>query len=71
MFKIWYIAMILYYLLLRAVHIMQGFIFEKILQENYNYYQDRSFLTGIEENPVVSNVHNRTSAPDGPSSGSP
>jgi len=62
MFKIWY--MILYYLLLRAVRIMQSFIYEKILQENYNYYPDRSFLKGIEENPalVLSNVHSRTSA---------
>ncbi len=70
MFKIWY--MILYYLLLRAVRIMQSFIYEKILQENYNYYPDRSFLKGIEENPalVLSNVHSRTSATDGPSFGS-
>jgi hypothetical protein len=35
---------------------------------NYNYSQDRSFLKGNEENPalVLSNVHNRTSARDGP-----
>ncbi len=35
---------------------------------NYNYSQDRSFITGNEENPALglSNVHNRTSARDGP-----
>jgi hypothetical protein len=39
---------------------------------NYNYSQGRSFLTGNEENPalVLSNVHNRTSARDGPMFGS-
>ncbi len=39
---------------------------------NYNYSQDRSFLTGNEENPALglSNVHNRTSARDGPMFGS-
>jgi hypothetical protein len=39
-----------------------------MLQGNYNYSQDRSFLKGNEENPalVLSNVHNRTSARDGP-----
>jgi hypothetical protein len=39
---------------------------------NYNYSQGRSFLTGNEENPalVLSNVHNRTSARDGPMYGS-
>jgi hypothetical protein len=39
---------------------------------NYNYSQGRSFLTGNEENPalLLSNVHNRTSARDGPMFGS-
>jgi hypothetical protein len=39
---------------------------------NYNYSQGRSFLTGNEENPalVLLNVHNRTSARDGPMFGS-
>ena len=39
---------------------------------SYNYSQGRSFLTGNEENPalVLSNVHNRTSARDGPMFGS-
>jgi hypothetical protein len=39
-----------------------------MLQGNYNYSQDRSFLTENEENPalVLSNVHNNTSARDGP-----
>jgi hypothetical protein len=39
-----------------------------MLEGNYNYFQDRSFLKGNEENPalVLSNVHNRTSARDGP-----
>jgi hypothetical protein len=39
---------------------------------NYNYSQGRSFLTGNEENPALelSNVHNRTSARDGPMYGS-
>jgi hypothetical protein len=59
---------ILSYFLLCAVHLMQGFIYEKMLQGNYKYSQDRSFLTGNEENPALelSNVHNRTSARDGP-----
>ncbi len=58
--------------LLCAVHLMLGFIYEKMLQGNYNYSQDRSFLTGNEENPalLLSNVHNRTSARDGPMFGS-
>ncbi len=72
MFKIWYITIILPYLLLCAVHLMQGFVSEKRLLGNYNYSQDRSFLTGNGENPalVLSNVHNRTSARDGPVFGS-
>jgi hypothetical protein len=43
-----------------------------MLLGNYNYSQDRSFLKGNEENPalVLSNVHNRTSARDGPMFGS-
>jgi hypothetical protein len=59
---------ILYYLFLCAVHMMQGFVYEKMLKGNYNYSQDKSFLNGNEENPalVLSNVHNRTSARDGP-----
>jgi hypothetical protein len=67
MFKIWYMLIILYYLLLCAVHMMQGFIYG-MLKGIYNYSQDRSFLKGNEENPalVLSNVHNRTSARDGP-----
>ncbi len=67
-FKIWYIIIILSYFLLCAVHLMQGFVYEKMLQRNQNYSQGRSFLTGNEENPaiVLSNVHNRTSARDGP-----
>jgi hypothetical protein len=47
---------------------MQGFVYEKMLQANLNYSQDRSFLTENEENPalVLSNVHNKTSAKDAP-----
>jgi hypothetical protein len=47
---------------------MQGFVYEKMLLGNYKYSEDRSFLTGNEENPalVLSNVHNRISARDGP-----
>jgi hypothetical protein len=43
-----------------------------MLLGNYNYFQERSFLKGNEENPalVLSNVHNRTSARDGPMFGS-
>jgi hypothetical protein len=52
MFKIWYMLIILYYLLLCAVHMMQGFVYEKMLKGNYNYFHDRSFLTGNEENPA-------------------
>ncbi len=50
---------IMYYLILCAVHMMQGFIYEKMLKGDYNYSQDRSFLKGNEENPVLvlSNVH--------------
>jgi hypothetical protein len=76
MFKIWYMAMILYYLFFCAVHMMQRFVYafshEKMLQGTYDYYQDNSFLSGNEENSafVVSNVHKRTSAPDGASFGS-
>ncbi len=67
-FKIWYIIIILSYFLLCAVHLMQGFIYQKMLQGNQNYSQDRSFLKGNEENPALelSNIHNRTSARDGP-----
>jgi hypothetical protein len=72
MFKIWYMLIILYFLLLCAVHMMQGFIYGKMLKGHYNYSQDRSFLKGNEENPalVLSNVHNRISARDGPMFGS-
>jgi hypothetical protein len=51
---------------------MQGFVYEKMLQGNQNYSQERSFLTGNEENPalLLSNVHNRTLARDGPMFGS-
>ncbi len=61
-FKIWYMTIILSYFLLCALHLMQGFVYEKMLQGNLNYSQDRSFLTENEENPalVLSNVHNRT-----------
>ncbi len=71
-FKIWYITIILFYFLLCAVHLIQGFVYEKMLQGNQNYSQGRSFLTGNKENPalVLSNVHNRTSARDGPMFGS-
>ncbi len=71
-FKIWYITIILSYFLLCAVHQMQGFVSEQMLQGNQNYSQDRRFLPGNEENPalVLSNVHNRTSARDGPMFGS-
>jgi hypothetical protein len=71
-FKIWYITIILSYFLLCAVHFMQGLVSEKRLVGNYNYSQGRSFLTGNEENPalILSNVHNRTSARDGPMFGS-
>jgi hypothetical protein len=71
-FKIWYITIILSYFLLCAVHWMQGFVYEKMLQGNYNYSQDKSFLTENEENPalVLANVHNKTSARDGPMFGS-
>ncbi len=63
---------ILYYFLLCEVHLMQGFIYEKVLQGNQNYSQDRSFLTVNEENPalILSNLHNRTSSRDGPIFGS-
>ncbi len=39
---------------------------EKMLWGNYNYSQDRSLLTGNEENPtlVLSNIYKRTSARD-------
>jgi hypothetical protein len=72
MFKIRYMIIILSYLLLCAVHLMLDFVSEKRLLGNYNYSQGRSFLTGNEENPalVLSNVHNRTSARDGPMYGS-
>jgi len=65
-------AIILSYFLLCGVHMMQGFVYEKMLQGNQNYSQERSFLTGNEETPVLalSNVHNRTSARDGPMFGS-
>jgi len=55
MFKVWDMTIILSNLLLCAIHLMQGFVYEKRLQEN------RSFLT---ENPalVLSNGHKRTSA---------
>jgi hypothetical protein len=33
-FKIWYILIILSYFLLCAVHLMQGFVYEKMLQGN-------------------------------------
>jgi hypothetical protein len=46
MFKIWHMLIILYYLFLCAVHMMQGFVHEKMLKGNYNYSQDRSFLKG-------------------------
>jgi hypothetical protein len=51
---------------------MQGFVYEKMMQGNQNYSQERSFLTENGENPalVLSNVHNRTSARDGPMLGS-
>jgi hypothetical protein len=51
---------------------MQGFVYERMLKWNYNYSQDRSFLKENEENPAseLSNVHNRTSARDGPMFGS-
>ncbi len=67
-FKRWNITITLSYFLLCAVHLKQGFVSEKMLKGNQNYFQDRSFLTGNEENPalVLSNVHNRTSARDGP-----
>ncbi len=72
MFKTQQMTIILYYLLLCAVHMLQCFISEKMLQGNCNYSQDRSFLKGNEENfpLVLSNVHNRTSARDGPMFGS-
>ncbi len=63
-FKIWYIIIILSYYLLCAVHLMKGFVYEKMLQGNQNYSQNRSFLTGNEENPA--NVYKRTSARIGP-----
>jgi hypothetical protein len=49
-----------------------GFRLREKLLGNYNYSHGRSFLTGNEENPalVLSNVHNRTSARDGPMFGS-
>ncbi len=45
-----------------------GFHLRENAVGDYNYFQDRSFLKGNEENPalVLSNVHNRTSARDGP-----
>jgi hypothetical protein len=57
MFKVWDMTIILSNLLLCAIHLMQGLVYEKRLQEN------RSFLT---ENPalVLSNVHKRKSARD-------
>jgi hypothetical protein len=66
-------TIILYYLLLCVIHMKQGFVYEKMLKENYKYSPDRSFLTGNEENRalVLSKIHKRTSAPDGPSYGSP
>ncbi len=48
-----YMTIILSYLLLCAVHLMQGFLWEKRLLGNYNCSQDRSFLTGNEENPAL------------------
>ncbi len=48
-----YIIIILSYFLLCAVHLMQCFIYEKMLQGNQKYSQDRSFLTGNEENPAL------------------
>jgi hypothetical protein len=33
-FKIWYITIILSYFLLCAVHLMQGFVYEKMLEGN-------------------------------------
>jgi hypothetical protein len=43
-----------------------------MLKGNCKYSQDKAFLTEKEENPalVLSNVHNRTSARDGPMFGS-
>jgi hypothetical protein len=51
---------------------MQGFVYEKMLRVNYNHSLGRSFLTRNEENPalVLSNVHNRTPAPNVPLFGS-
>ncbi len=49
-----------------------GFHLRENAVGNYNYSQDRSFLKGNEEKPalVLPNVHNRTSARDGPMFGS-
>jgi hypothetical protein len=70
MFKIWGMTIILYYLLLCTVHMMRRKC-EKMLWGpiGYNYYQDRSFLTGCEECPALvisKNVRKRTSAKDFP-----
>ncbi len=63
MFKICCMTIILSYYFLYAVHMMQSFVYEKMLWGNYNYSQDRRFLTGNEENPalVLSNVHKNIS----------
>ncbi len=67
-FKIWYTNNYLVLFSTLCCTLDAGFDYEKMLQGNYNYSQDRSFLTGNEENPalLLSNVHNRTSARDGP-----
>ena len=44
---------LVFFTLLCCSHMMQGFVYEKMLQGSYNYPQDRRFsLTGNEENPA-------------------
>ncbi len=66
-FKICYITIIFSYFLLCAVHWMQGFVYEKMLQGNYNYSQDRSFLTENEENPALVLANKAVNREDKPS----
>ncbi len=65
MFNTWYVMIILSYLIFCALHMMQSFVYEKMLKVNHNYPQGRGFVTENEENPVLvlSNVHNITCGP--------
>jgi hypothetical protein len=72
MFKIWYMTIILPNLLFSAVHMMQVFVYEKMLRGTVITLRTEMSLSGNEKNPalLLSDVHKRTSTPDCPSFGS-